>query len=134
MAGKCKDCEPGTSRPAPHPGPRCATHWRAERKRRARAAHGYRLTKTYGITLEEYEEILAYQGGVCEVCRRATGRTRRLSVDHDHKTGRIRGLLCGPCNKMLGHGRDDPWFFHRAAGYLEDPPAPACGIDRKVPA
>lgn len=130
----CKDCPPDSKRPAPNPGPRCATHWRAERKRRSAASHARHLAKTYGLEVGEYEAILEHQGGRCAICQRATGRTRRLSVDHDHATGLVRGLLCRPCNDMLGHGRDDPPFFRRAADYLEQPPAPAAGVHRGVPA
>ena len=56
------------------------------------------------------------------MCRWANGRTRRLSVDHDHKTGKVRGLLCRPCNNHLGLARDDVDYFRRGIEYLEDPP------------
>lgn len=116
--GKCIDCGPGGKRPAPHPGKRCATHWRVEKKRRQAAAHESRVQKTYGLAPGDYDRLYESQGGMCAICRRATGKTRRLSVDHDHKTGDVRGLVCRPCNDMLGHGRDDPQMFLRAAGYL----------------
>lgn len=131
----CKDCAivaatPGVSlppsRPAPHPGPRCATHWRAERQRRSAAAHERRVQGTYDLGPGDYKRLLAAQGGLCAFCRRANGRTRRLSVDHDHRTGEVRGLLCGPCNKdVLGQARDDPAFFLRCLAYLANPPARA---------
>jgi hypothetical protein len=62
----------------------------------------------YGITPEEYASLLSHQNGVCAICERPetgkanNGATRLLAVDHCHKTGRIRGLLCGGCNYMLG--------------------------------
>lgn len=118
---KCKDCG-STSRKLLRPGPRCASCLRALRKARREAAHEARVQKVYGLAPGEYEALYAAQGGVCAGCLRATGRTKRLAVDHDHKTGQPRGLLCGPCNQMLGHGRDDPEFFRRVAGYLEHPP------------
>lgn len=89
----------------------------SERKHRARVA------KVYGIEPDDYDRLYCYQEGRCAICQRATGKTRRLSVDHNHETGRVRGLLCRPCNDMLGHGRDDPAFFERAMWYLNDPPA-----------
>lgn len=110
-------------RPAPHPGPRCATHHRAEQKRRKADAHEKRVQAVYGLAEGQYAALLEAQGGRCALCRRANGRTRKLSVDHDHKTGYIRALLCRPCNDMLGHGRDDPDFFGRAMNYLTIPPA-----------
>lgn len=123
----CKDCEPGSKRPAPNPGPRCATHWREEKKRRSKAAHEKRVQTTYGLGEGDYATLYEAQGGKCAICRRATGATRRLSVDHDHKTLLVRGLLCRPCNDILGHARDDPEFFSRAKGYLEKPPAQELG-------
>lgn len=119
---RCKDCV-GGSRPAPHPGPRCTTHHREVIKARKAASHGRWVEKTYGITAEEYQALYVAQGRSCFICRRATGRTKRLAVDHDHKTGYVRGLLCGTCNKLLGHLRDDPDLALRIADYLVDPPA-----------
>ncbi|MFJ9413080.1 endonuclease VII domain-containing protein [Streptomyces sp. NPDC101227] len=122
----CKDCPAETGkkhRPAPHPGPRCATHWRAEQKRRKEAAHASHVANVYGLGHRDYDRLKELQGGVCAICQRATGATRRLSVDHDHQTGAVRGLLCRPCNNMLGHGRDSKDFFARAVAYLIAPPA-----------
>lgn len=105
----------------------CGPCERLVSKEQARLAHGRYLYRTYGITIEEYEEILLLQGGTCYICQRATGRTRRLAVDHDHKLGSgrqaVRGLLCRPCNNGLGMARDDPMYFVRAISYLQQPPA-----------
>lgn len=119
----CKDCEPGTNRPSPWPGPRCATHHRAVIRARKIAAHGRHVETTYGITAAEYGALLAAQGHVCAICERATGRTKRLAVDHDHDTGAVRGILCSQCNYML-LGRYDVDALTRAIDYLLDPPAP----------
>lgn len=119
----CKDCGSKT-RPATQPGPRCATCWRDETKRRKQVAHGRHVEATYEITPAEYDALYKAQGGRCWICRRATGASKRLSVDHDHKTGEVRGLLCGPCNHMIGLvARDNPEVFDRAADYLRHPPA-----------
>ena len=104
----------------------CATCDRLISKERARAAYGKYLERTYGITIDEYEAIKAAQGGVCFICRRANGRSRRLSTDHDHRlSGResVRGCLCRPCNSLLGHLRDDPDAVARILVYLAEPPA-----------
>lgn len=81
----------------------------------------------YGLLAGEYEALYDDQGGRCAICHRATGKSRRLSVDHDHAVGdgrdAVRGLLCRPCNDVLGHARDDPAFFERAIDYLKFPPA-----------
>ena len=135
----CKDCRTeGVTRvrPAPFPGPRCATHHRAVRKVRKVAAHGRHVERTYGITPEEYARLLAAQGMRCAICRRATGATKRLATDHDHNCcpgptscGRcVRGIVCGPCNSMLAHARDDPEMFRRAIRYLAEWPSLRAGI------
>lgn len=76
------------------------------------------LKQRYGITLEQYHDILERQGGKCAICR--GGSTMALSVDHNHANLRVRGLLCKPCNRILGHWRDDYEKPLRAADYLLD--------------
>jgi hypothetical protein len=108
------------------------SHSRAVVKARKDAAHAAYVAKTYGLHTSamgsEYDDIYEHQEGRCFICRRATGATRRLAVDHDHEHGWVRGLLCKPCNRMLGHARDDVQFFARAIAYLESPPAQELGI------
>ncbi len=106
-----------------------------EKANRASAArHASHVLKTYGIYAEEYQALYSHQGGRCYICRRAKGTSgRRLAVDHCHSTGRVRGLLCRPCNRMLGHARDDVAFFLRAVEYLGATPAQQLGLDRVVP-
>ncbi len=78
------------------------------------------LIRTYGITGEQYDELLARQGGGCGLC----GKTKEeegqfLAVDHDHKSGRIRGILCRYCNhRVIGRHRD-PDLLRRMADYIE---------------
>lgn len=99
---------------------RCTT---AVKKDAQTKAHRSRVAKVYGIQPDDYDKMYAAQDGKCAICRRATGLTRRLSVDHDHATGKVRGLLCRVCNDLLGHARDDVDFFYRAMQYLINPPA-----------
>lgn len=123
VAKKCKDCGPESKRPAPHQGPRCTTHHR-ERKKEVKRLSYYRwIKKTYGITGEQYEALYEAQGGTCAICKRATGKSRRLAVDHDHATGYVRGLLCSSCNNILGHLRDRIDLALGVAGYLQNPPS-----------
>lgn len=81
-----------------------------------------RLRKMFSLTSADYDRILEHQGGVCYICGRPP-KNVRLAVDHDHKTGLIRGLLCWTCNSGLGKWKDDPDRLLRAASYLKQPPA-----------
>lgn len=67
--------------------------------KKQREAH---LKSVYGITLEQYDKMFETQNGVCAICSGINKDGRRLFVDHDHKTGEIRGLLCYQCNSLLG--------------------------------
>ena len=125
MANKkvCKDCGPESKRPAPHPGPRCATHHRSKVKEDKKLAYYRWIKKTYGITGEQYEALYEAQGRTCAICKRATGKSKRLAVDHDHGSGFVRGLLCSTCNNILGYIRDDVALASGIASYLLVPPA-----------
>ena len=95
---------------------------RARAKKRAK--HGFdawSVMHYYGITVEQYEEAFARQGGVCAVCGREPeeGRQKGLVVDHDHETRRFRGLLCRLCNVGIGVLNDDPEALRAAADYVE---------------
>lgn len=74
------------------------------------------LLRLYGITKEQYDEMLARQDGACAICLRA--QEKPLDVDHCHESGVVRGLLCRVCNVMLGHAEDDPAVLRRAIDYL----------------
>lgn len=74
--------------------------------------------KRYGITPEVFEDMLAKQNGVCKVCFGTNGRYR-LAVDHCHKTGAVRGLLCSRCNVAIGMAQDCPHRLKSLANYLE---------------
>ena len=75
------------------------------------------MVRTYGLRPGEYAELLAKQGGKCAICRKVP-RKRYLAVDHDHATGKIRGLLCFFCNSALGVFEFSPATARRAAVYL----------------
>jgi len=76
----------------------------------------WKLQNEYGLSLEAYDDMLNQQGGVCAVCQESNDGN--LPVDHDHKTGQIRGLLCHRCNRVLGQLRDDPRLIHGLVSYL----------------
>jgi hypothetical protein len=83
----------------------------------------YYLTRTYGITVHDYDAMLAAQKNVCAICLQTSKGTKRkrLHVDHDHQTGAIRGLLCVSCNIILGRWNDSPEIARRAVEYLLKP-------------
>lgn len=90
------------------------------RKEARRVSGGTRndmLKNRYGITSEEYGWMLSFQAGVCAVCK-TDEAGKSLAVDHCHKTGRVRGLLCRRCNMALGAFHDDADRIRRAAAYL----------------
>lgn len=91
-----------------------AQKWRKDNESHVRDKE-YR--KRFGITLEEYDVLLNIQNGVCAICGNKCNRGR-LAVDHCHKTGRIRGLLCRKCNAILGLMNDDLNWLNNAHKYL----------------
>ena len=132
--------EPHAKRPTTRKGPRspwlCASCSRASQTARKRATALKRLEKVYGLSPEDLELVrgtlpLNERGvPVCAGCMRATGATKALAVDHDHELERqglptretVRGILCGPCNQVIG--RLGAAGLRRLADYLDDPPAP----------
>lgn len=115
---------PGQLRPHCDP---CRRRYERERKARdPETAARKRLTATmtgYGLTLADYDRMLTEQGGACLVCGsdQPGGGHLRLVVDHCHVTGRVRGLLCNPCNIGLANFRDDPTLLASAIRYLGRP-------------
>lgn len=81
----------------------------------------YQLRHKYGITEDDYERMMLEQDGKCAICNRTepTGRWKRLAVDHCHKTGKVRGLLCDKCNRGMGLLEDSAQLLRNAANYLE---------------
>jgi hypothetical protein len=73
----------------------------------------------YGITEDRYEEMFNAQNGVCAICKGINRSGRRLSIDHDHKTGEVRGLLCSQCNSAIGLARESLDILRKAVIYLE---------------
>jgi len=75
----------------------------------------------YGLTLEDYNLRLSKQNGVCAICGKEEAISSKgvLSVDHDHKSGKVRGLLCDTCNRGLGHFFDNTEYLTNAILYLQ---------------
>ena len=97
--------------------------WNSKNKRKKKNTH---LQKHFGISIEEYETLFNIQEGKCAICGntestidKRSNMPKMLSVDHDHVTGKIRGLLCQTCNLVLGLFKDSLDKFEKAIVYLE---------------
>lgn len=107
LDGYCKDCK------------KCrAADFAKRRDPEAKRLSGRKthLKRTYGITMDEFEQMVEAQQGCCAICERTVDQ---LVVDHDHDTGEVRELLCGSCNSAIGLLGDDPAKLRQAATYLE---------------
>lgn len=106
-----------------------------QKKRKERDKSLYRrvewpskLKRLYGLSVIQYFEILADQGGGCAICKTKTPGSGKamFSVDHSHQTGQIRGLLCSPCNTALGLFQDDQNRLQNAMEYLAKAEGESC--------
>jgi DNA-directed RNA polymerase subunit M/transcription elongation factor TFIIS len=108
----------------------CHNEYRLERRvldsESRRKGYSHHLKARYGLTLEELEAMIERQNGLCEICHQlptpeqmAYRKTSQgLNVDHDHETGKVRSLLCTPCNTMLGAARDSTDILKWGIEYL----------------
>ena len=132
MIGKdCLDCSVPLSEGNMHPSllrsqsyicKQCSTvrstRWRLRNPDRLKVSdRKQQLKSKYGISVEQYNDLLAMQEGVCALCRKEHKR-RPLNVDHCHATGRIRGLLCDKCNLAIGLLDDNAELVLRVVRYL----------------
>lgn len=90
---------------------------------RREAFQGYGLKKNYGLSKADYDVMSERQDHKCAICQEPEGavirgKTLSLAVDHDHATGKIRGLLCADCNRAIGMLKDSPELLEKAAGYI----------------
>lgn len=103
----------------------CDKEYRKEyNKKNAERFREYSYREAYGLTLEDYSKMLAAQGGKCAICEQTEtatqhGKVKQLSVDHNHKTGQVRDLLCRDCNWAFGHFKENPEVLRQAADYAE---------------
>lgn len=95
--------------------------WRAKNRDKIQAYREktWKYLKKYNLTKEEYQKLLENQNGKCKICKiEAEMLKAKLHVDHDHKTGKVRGLLCKMCNLGIGNFRDNPSLLNEAIIYL----------------
>lgn len=104
----------------------CTNKQRNERRRKnPEQLKNEKLKQTFGIDLDEYKAMLLAQDGVCAICGKPEtltyrGKLRHLSVDHNHKTEQVRGLLCNDCNVALGWFHEDVQVLKNAIRYLNE--------------
>ena len=111
---------------------RSTAEWRKKNPEKAREFHrnwkkknpekvlAYKLRSRFKITLEQYREMFKQQKNMCAICWiNGEKFTRKLHIDHDHKTGKVRGLLCKNCNHGLGMFKDDIYRLSNAINYLK---------------
>lgn len=106
--GYCAKCEEQVQ------GKRQRGTWRCPNKNRD--VRSEQLKVRYGISTDDYEAMLAKQRGACAICK---STSEALHVDHDHATGKVRGLLCGSCNRGIGCLGDDVVTLKAAVRYLQ---------------
>lgn len=98
---------------------RKAAHKEYNREWYKRKGRDYSLRFNYGITLKQYDEMLEQQNEVCAICGEVNLNGKLLCVDHDHQTGKVRGLLCDSCNHVLGMGKENVDRLAKAILYLK---------------
>jgi len=77
------------------------------------------LQRRYGLSVDAYNDMLVAQAGGCAICGGQNIKGRRLAVDHNHQTGKVRGLLCDRCNRGLGNFQDNIEYLSSAITYLK---------------
>lgn len=82
--------------------------------------HRNAVIRKYGITVDEFYEMLQKQNNKCAICGSTNWGHVSPSIDHDHKTGKVRGLLCNRCNTVLGLVQDDPNILQNTINYLKE--------------
>ena len=104
---RCKECQ--------------STYTKAWRKENLDKTRKYFIKNRYGISVEEYNSMLREQMDACSICITVFpgGKRDVFYIDHDHKTGNVRGLLCRNCNLMIGYAKDDTDILREAVRYLE---------------
>lgn len=114
----CKPCNSKQTRQWAIANPEKVKEWvRLNPEKRYAQQRRWGYKRRYGITVADYDRMFTEQGGKCAICR-GDSCYENLAVDHDHKTGAIRGLLCQNCNAGIGNLKDDPLVLEAAIAYL----------------
>lgn len=103
LAFQCKDCK--------------SNHYQNVTK--GEVQRRYTLKHKFNITIKDYDEMFEKQDGVCYICGEPE-ISRRLSIDHNHTTGKVRKLLCVRCNTLVGHFENRNWLVDKILNYLKE--------------
>jgi hypothetical protein len=115
LQSQCRVCAQQWARDHPEYIKEKGRKWRADNPT---YSTDWQRRKNFGVSSEAVSDMLLEQNGLCAGCGRKFGPGLREYVDHCHKTGKIRGLLCNGCNVSLGRLRDDPETLRRLADYV----------------
>lgn len=111
LSRQCKPCKNHTNK----------KYFEKNRSKVTKYRRDWELKSKYNISLDTYEDLLRTQANCCKICKTPTaGGSGGFHVDHDHKTGIVRGLLCMNCNRALGHVQDDISILNNMISYLEN--------------
>ena len=102
-----------------------SAQWYAANKTQASATNRKNKLRRYGLTIAQFSEMLESQNGLCAICQKTL---KQPSVDHDHKTGMVRGILCRICNAALGQFQESPQILRNAIKYLNNSSSGATSI------
>ncbi len=121
--GNCKECREATRRKTDnfYSNRNKATRKHDAKRKGKRGA--YHLSKTYGLSMDDYSNMKEEQDHKCLICKQPNDEDMhygKFVVDHCHKTGKVRGLLCNKCNLMLGNARDEITILEEGIRYLKE--------------
>lgn len=120
---RCKDCQRASreryrlANPGEERAKASARYWAQKTQHNANSRKNH-LRRTFGLTLEQYDKMLADQNGGCAICAAPPSRGRSLAVDHHHESGKVRALLCDRCNRLIGLAEENWTLLSDAASYV----------------
>ena len=122
VMSRCKECNKEYSNKTNIKQARKVAQKKQDMKRKGQR-WGYHLSKTYGLSEEDYFKMYEDQQGCCLICKLPEDKHKhygKFVVDHDHSTGKVRGLLCNHCNVLIGHAKEDIRILENSIIYLKE--------------
>lgn len=120
-AARCKSCRKEEVQLWREANREKVNKWERDRYKNSSGKWAGHVLRKYGLTVKQYQQMSLSQNHACAICLLSSKeQTKVMAVDHDHQTGKVRGLLCARCNRLLGCADDKPDRLKRAAQYLID--------------